>query len=623
MKFIQLALFLLLSVSILTIYSCKKEKNVEEPPVETTDSIYDPPLPQEVLQVLEDASVNYNDFLDSLKDINGQTYRSIYDEPNWQNRFDSLKAALKTESISISDQIKQDLDNMLVFGGGFINENTQQNKVRPIGTTDEPEQMAYAYVQRTYPQLRQVSTRQKPNVGNTLHKSASVIGVDCSGFLYFLLKSQGYQNCNFSTAAGAGSFQTLIPASVNQKFTGNAELINLGNLTTDKIKRGDFMVFPGHVAIIDRAGINPIAYQSNGSAFPPNVANHKTNYEYSGPIVKRGISAKDYNWLKTYISATIDIYRIVPIIDKGEIVSGNNQSGAENQNLSQPLKVKVLDKTGSGIPGVKVVFTVSSGGGAIVGNSEVETNDEGIAQVTWKLGTQVAGNQKVLAKVKKFNGADLEGTPIEFSATIGGGCGTTTSMTDASGNEYPVVQIGNQCWTKENLRTTKYADGSVIPNITDDATWQGLSSGAWCNYYNISYYDTTYGKLYNWFTVADTRNVCPVGWHVPTDAEWTTLTNFLGGESVAGGKMKTTAGWEAPNTAATNESGFSGLPGASRDCGSGQLFSDTGYSGFWWSSSESSITNDVWYRYLYYGGCEVISRNNIKIIGMSIRCLKD
>ena len=210
---------------------------------------------------------------------------------------------------------------------------------------------------------------------------------------------------------------------------------------------------------------------------------------------------------------------------------------------------------------------------------------------------------------------------IENATLIGGGCGTTTSMTDASGNEYPVVQIGNQCWTKENLRTSKYADGSVIPNVTSDAAWTGLSSGAWCNYENSPTNDITYGKLYNWYTVADPRNVCPTGWHVPPDAEWTALTDFLGGGPVAGGKMKTTTGWESPNTAATNESGFSGLPGGYRSYYTGPFYR-VGTTGFWWSSSESSTT-DAWARNLDYDSGSAGWFNCSKQFGLSVRCLRD
>jgi len=212
-------------------------------------------------------------------------------------------------------------------------------------------------------------------------------------------------------------------------------------------------------------------------------------------------------------------------------------------------------------------------------------------------------------------------TNVTFSTSASIGCGGITSVTDIDGNIYPVVEIGNQCWTKENLKTAKYADGSVIPNVTGDSAFVSFSTGAWCNYGDSAGNDSVYGKLYNWHTVADPRNVCPAGWHVPTDTEWTTLINFLGGDSIAGGKMKTTTGWQAPNTGATNESGFSGLPGGYRSSSTG-TFGNVGNNGYWWSSSEFDAYR-AWTRYLsYFNGLAYRSTNIIQS-GFSVRCLRD
>jgi len=212
-------------------------------------------------------------------------------------------------------------------------------------------------------------------------------------------------------------------------------------------------------------------------------------------------------------------------------------------------------------------------------------------------------------------------TNVTFSTSASSGCGGITSVTDIDGNQYPVVEIGNQCWTKENLKTAKYADGSVIPNVTSDAQWPGLTTGAWCNYENSAGNDALYGKLYNWYTVADPRNVCPAGWHVPTDAEWTILTDFLGGELVAGGKMKTTTGWQAPNSGVTNESGFSGLPGGFRYDYDG-TFGSVGTTGYWWCSSEYG-PDDAWRRHLYYLYGLAYRNYGNKRFGLSVRCLRD
>ena len=195
------------------------------------------------------------------------------------------------------------------------------------------------------------------------------------------------------------------------------------------------------------------------------------------------------------------------------------------------------------------------------------------------------------------------------------------NVTDIDGNIYLTVLIGNQQWMAENLKTTRFADGTEIPNVLNNAAWGSLDTPAWCNYENSAANDITYGKLYNWFAVADPRNVCPTGWHVPTDAEWTVLTDYLGGQYVAGGKMKTTTGWQSINIGATNESEFSGLPGGHRDYDN-DVFTNVGGSGTWWSSSESSTT-DAWYRFLVYTNDNAYRSSSSKHGGFSVRCLRD
>jgi uncharacterized protein (TIGR02145 family) len=204
---------------------------------------------------------------------------------------------------------------------------------------------------------------------------------------------------------------------------------------------------------------------------------------------------------------------------------------------------------------------------------------------------------------------------------------TYSTMTDQQGNVYKTIVIGTQEWMAENLKTTIYRNGDAITNVTDNTQWSGLTTGAWCSYNNDSQYDCPYGKLYNWYAVADPRNVCPIGWHVPTDDEWTTLTSFLGGEPVAGGKLKSTGlqYWFSPNQDATNESGFSGLPGAYRSYATGGFPSEFvfyTFDGYWWSSSESSAPN-VWIRYLYHDSANAVRYELNKQNGFSVRCLRD
>ena len=203
-------------------------------------------------------------------------------------------------------------------------------------------------------------------------------------------------------------------------------------------------------------------------------------------------------------------------------------------------------------------------------------------------------------------------------------CGAS-SVTDIDGNTYNTVQIGTQCWTQSNLKVTKYRNGDSIPTGLSNNQWDSTTSGAYAIYNSDPVYDALYGKLYNWYAVADSRGLCPTGWHVPSDGEWTTLTTFLGGEYVAGGAMKSTVtqptpgGWYAPNSA-TNSSGFTGLPGGARDYGGG--FSNLGYFGHWWSSSDAG-SGIAWYRSLYSNDATALRRNVHHRLGLSVRCARD
>jgi uncharacterized protein (TIGR02145 family) len=196
-------------------------------------------------------------------------------------------------------------------------------------------------------------------------------------------------------------------------------------------------------------------------------------------------------------------------------------------------------------------------------------------------------------------------------------------LKDIDGNGYDTVKIGTQFWMKQNLTTSHYRNGDPIPEITSNAVWSSLTTGAWCWYNNDSAtYAATYGKLYNWYAVNDPRGLAPKGWHVPSDAEWTSLSNSLGGDPVAGGKMKETGTthWKTPNTGATNSSGFKCLPGGSRDYDG--AFNDIGNLGEFWSSTEFDAAN-VFGRGLGSSNGSIGRGTNHKKSGLSVRCLRD
>ena len=190
-------------------------------------------------------------------------------------------------------------------------------------------------------------------------------------------------------------------------------------------------------------------------------------------------------------------------------------------------------------------------------------------------------------------------------------------------SEIETVKIGNQEWTVENLDVSRYRNGDIIPEVNDPKEWANLKTGAWCYYYNDPRYGKIYGKLYNWYAVNDPRGLAPEGFHIPSDTEWTKLTDYLGGREVAGGKMKAigTSLWNSPNNNATNDSGFSGLPGASRsDDGTYGLIT---YHGHWWSLSEFNIITDAWCRYLHHSNGLAYKSWSNKKNGFSVRCLRD
>ena len=189
------------------------------------------------------------------------------------------------------------------------------------------------------------------------------------------------------------------------------------------------------------------------------------------------------------------------------------------------------------------------------------------------------------------------------------------------------IRIGDQTWTNKNLDISTYRNGDTIPEVKDANAWAKLTTGAWCYYENDSNYGTKHGKLYNWYAVNDARGLAPNGYHIPSDAEWTILSEYLGGQTVAGSKMKSSCGWDylGMNVTGTNtchlfQSGFAGIPGGNRN--SRGKFRQIGKTVKWWSSSEQGAP-EAWYRSLSYDNSDLSRRDSKKIYGYFVRCLKD
>jgi uncharacterized protein (TIGR02145 family) len=194
------------------------------------------------------------------------------------------------------------------------------------------------------------------------------------------------------------------------------------------------------------------------------------------------------------------------------------------------------------------------------------------------------------------------------------------TVTDIDGNVYHTVVIGTQVWLVENLKTTRYNNGDSITKLSGQSQWTSIARGAYCDKNNDPNFSETYGRLYNWYAVNDTRKLAPTGWHVPTDIEWTGLVNREGGLLVAGGYLKESGllHWPNPNVGADNRSGFTALPSGYRD--------DLGEfnplaSGYWWSSTETGF--GAWSYNMSYVSAGIVRADAGQNYGYAVRCIKD
>jgi uncharacterized protein (TIGR02145 family) len=306
-------------------------------------------------------------------------------------------------------------------------------------------------------------------------------------------------------------------------------------------------------------------------------------------------------------------------------------------------KAEVPELTTSDISGI--TQTTASCGGTITSDGGADITERGIC---WKAGSvpEVTDNKTVDGTGEGSFTSSISGLSpnvmyfVRAYATnkAGTGYGQTVSfsslyalitfnpnltygtVTDYDGNVYKTITIGTQTWMAENLKTTHYRNGDAIPNVTNGATWQSLTTGAWCDYKNMPGTSSVFGKLYNFYAVTDARNIAPTGWHVPTDAEWNTMVTYLG--SAPADKLKETGNnhWFLYNTTATNSSGFSAIAGGSHDWLSYNIL--LGQAGFWWTCTEyDASTADFW---AMYDDDDAVNNDILdKTYGYSIRCVQD
>jgi len=244
-------------------------------------------------------------------------------------------------------------------------------------------------------------------------------------------------------------------------------------------------------------------------------------------------------------------------------------------------------------------------------------------------------NQNLFIMTKRLSIVLLFGFLVACSSTTGNNDPINTDplyvegagVTDIDGNSYRTIVLGNQEWMAENLKTTRYRNGDLIQNITDDEAWADAATGAWSAYDNEEENIGRYGKLYNWFAVNDSRRICPEGWRVPTNQQYVEYISRLGSNANVVHSLRKTGSdaWEGTNAQATNTSGFTAIPGGRR---LGGEFSDLGREGAWWTSSSSGPGNDpaqAW-RILYEPLSRqyiLINANATKPSGLSVRCIKE
>jgi len=337
-------------------------------------------------------------------------------------------------------------------------------------------------------------------------------------------------------------------------------------------------------------------------------------------ILKGGVSGSE-EYVETHSTSTNGLGLVNLAIGEGDVESGDFTAidwGADNYFL----KVEIDPAGGTSYieMGTTQLLSVPYAMYAKTSSDAVKlTGNQTIAGNKTFSGTTTVPEpvNETDAATKAYVDVLLE--KVEYLESL---VGVEESVTDSDGNTYPAIRIGTQVWIIENLKTTKYNDGTSIPLVTNATDWENLTTPGYCWYDNdeVTYGDT-YGALYNWYTV-NTGNLCPTSWHVPSDAEWNILSNYLGGESVAGGKLKETGTihWASPNTGATNETGFTALPGGYRDHFG--YFDYIGQSGYWWSATETDTYN-AWLRGMLYGSSSVSRLNTHKEFGISVRCIKD
>ena len=386
------------------------------------------------------------------------------------------------------------------------------------------------------------------------------------------------------------------PSNGDTVYIGNEVVISAEtNLSSDQIEEVRFY--------IDNVGI------SSSSAFPYKSIWNTTGTSPGSHILKAVAFDDSQNTSEdeiTVILTQAGPQGTVPSVETGEVSFVTDSSALVGGNVTSDggmtVTLKGICAGFSHNPDTSSVINVSGGSGT----GDFQMNLTGLSMDTLYYARAYAVNEKGIAY----------GNEVSFHTN-------PVIAIDYDGNIYHGVKIGNQEWLKENLRVTHYRNGDEIPNISSIIDWKTILTG-WAYYDNNANNDPAYGKLYTFNTIADHRNICPEGWHIPSADEWNVLLEYLGGVDSAGGKMKEKGleHWQDENVGATNESGFTALPGGFRD--SDGNFDKLGIIGAWWSSDQSTINPDNTTYIFIYNSLALAKIEEITMTyGLSVRCIRD
>ena len=418
------------------------------------------------------------------------------------------------------------------------------------------------------------------NTGNILYWNGTSwvnLAPGAEGYVLKIVSGKPeWESVNFGCLAGTASSTPTLTVNTALNNITHATLGATGIGTASSLPTGVSASWYGNVLTISGT-------PSTGGIF-----------NYTIPLTGTGCNSLNATGTITVVStATLTSTAMSSIASTGASSGGNISSDGGATVSARGL----VYSTSTNPTLSNTVLTISSGTGSFLGTLT------GLSPIT---------NYYIRAYATNSEGTAY-GNEVSFT--------TLQRITDIDGNTYNTVQIENQVWMSENLKTSRYRNGGSIPNVTDNTLWSNSTIGAWSYYNNDETNNAIYGKLYNWYTtLGDT--LCPSGWGVPSDAEWTTLTDSLGGESVAGGKMKSigTAYWINPNIDATNERFFSVLPGGYRSSSFGFYLKRA--SAVLWSATEGG-TFTAWHRNLTNESGIVARSNFPKSVGASVRCLRD